>query len=70
MNGRITTFTAPRFADGEGLGRFPVVIVRHLQRLAGVDTYLVRFEDGHEAAAFVYELAVRNTMTANEQEAR
>lgn len=46
------TFTAPRFENGEVLGRFPVVIVR----LIALDSYLVRFDDGHEAGAFVREI--------------
>ncbi len=46
------TITAPRFENGEKLGRFPATIVRHMVN----DWYVVRFEDGHEAGAFEYEI--------------
>lgn len=46
-------FTAPRFEEGEWLGRFPVEIVRPL---AFEGAFLVRFADGHEAAVYEYEL--------------
>lgn len=46
------TTTAIRWGNGEKLGRFPVQVLRPLAE----DSYVVRFEDGHEAAAFEYEL--------------
>jgi hypothetical protein len=48
--------TAPRFADGNLLGRYPVTLVRLLPTGDSNPGFLVRFEDGHEAGAFRREL--------------
>jgi hypothetical protein len=56
---------APRFGSGEYLGHYPCAVLRKMDTGDGTVAYLIRFEDGNEAAVYRHELRATSHGWAN-----